>query len=160
VPPKKAKEANWAAVSALAGVAAAVIAFLAYAIPSGTPAPHPQPTPLATSPVFTSSSPAPAQSSGLPTGCQQGEATITRWDQTAGSTWPSRESAAQLAESGIDGAIASGASGTVYSDLSVLSNNFEDLSNIAMSQSSTAYDQVAATISTESQGLVRDCNTG
>lgn len=172
-PPRKPKETDWVKVSALAGVAAAVIAFLAYVIPSGSsPSPYssqvgssagteptqPQGGPApATSPAWTFSSPA---TSGPPIGCQQGEATITTWTQTAGSTWLSRQNATEQAENGMDAAIESGASGTVDSTLVIINNDFDDLDEAAMLQDSSSYDSIAAQIGSESQELKTECSTG
>jgi hypothetical protein len=114
-------------------------------------------TPPAPSPVPT---PTPVQPSGPPAGCQQGEAAITTWNQTAGPAWPTREAAAVQAESGIEAVINSGPSGMVYSALAALSNDFENLHTTTMSQSSTGYDAVVTKIGTDSQALQTDCNTG
>jgi hypothetical protein len=180
-PPKK--ETNWAAMSALAGVAAAVIAFLAYAIPSGSPAQHPSPSstsPISqesshdpappteqdttlpapvTSPVSSFSAPALAQPSGPPAGCQQGQAAINTYNQLVGSTWYSREDAAEQAGQGIDAAIESGASGTVGADLSALANDFEGLFDTAMGEASTAWDTVSAQTGKDARKLNTDCST-
>lgn len=172
-PPPKPKGTDWGKVSALAAVAAVVIAFLAYAIPSGSsPSPsssqggssegagptQPQGSPApATSSTWTFSSPA---TSGPPIGCQQGEATITTWTQTAGSTWFSRQNATEQAENGMDAAIESGASGTVDSTLVIINNDFDDLDQAAMLQDGSSYDSIAAQIGSESQELKTECSTG
>lgn len=101
----------------------------------------------------------PAQSGGSP-GCRQGEATIATWNETAGSTWPGRERAIRQAETGIDAAIGSGASGAVESVLTALSNNFASLYGTAISEASSTYGQLATTIATESQELATECGTG
>ena len=164
-PPAPPKKSNWAAVSALAAVAAVVFAFLVYAISSGASAPHQQPNTgilsTTTSPAFIFSNPASTQPSGPPVGCQRGEATVATWNQTAGSTWPSRQSAAQQAVSGMEAAINSGVtSEMVDSALVALNNDFTDLYEITMGDASSAYDTVVAKIGYDSQALTRDCDTG
>jgi hypothetical protein len=179
---KASWDTRWAAVGALATAAATVVAFLAYAHPSGgSPGPSPssatsqasppytvQPpehgsTAAATSPGSLSFSPAPAsgQPSGPPAGCQSGEAVITTYNKTVGSTWLSEADAAQRAGNGIDAVLSSGASinSTVYSDLVTVNNDFEYLYNDAMEQASPYYEELAATTDTDIQQLAVDCSS-
>ena len=103
---------KWAAIGALAAVAAAVIALLAYAIPrpAATPTPASAPTvPVTTSYTFyspspaqrTSRAPSPAPAAAIPesrpAGCDAALAAISTYHQTAGSTANSEASAAAQA---------------------------------------------------------------
>ena len=103
---------KWAAIGALAAVAAAIIALLAYAIPrpAATPAPASAPAvPVTTSYTFYSPSPAqrttqapsPAPAAAIPesrpAGCDAALAAISTYNRTAGLTANSEASAATQA---------------------------------------------------------------
>jgi hypothetical protein len=178
---KKTREINWTKVGSLAAVAAALIAFLAYALPSGGSTPDPVTTrpgpavsassafpaestsaPATTSPPSPPPSPAPSliQVSGPPAGCQKADAAITTYNQTIGSTWYSRQDAAGQAANGIFAAFGSGASGKVASDLSALDNDFTNMRNVAMAQASNAWDTLATEADKDIQVLNTDCSNG
>jgi hypothetical protein len=178
---EKTKETDWptrwAAVGALGTAAAAVIAFLAYAHPSG-PSPRPSPSTSQAPPPRTvqptehsslapamspaspslSPTPAPAQPSEPPAGCQQGEAVITTYNKTVGSTWASEADAAERAWNGTGAVLSSGPSpdSAVNYDLEALGNDFADLYNDAMGYSSD-YEESAATADTDMHQLAADC---
>jgi hypothetical protein len=181
-PPEKPREINWTAVGSLAAVAAALIAFLAYALPSGGPTPDPAATrqsalgspstalpaestsaPAATSPVSSFSAPAIAQSSGPPAGCQQADAAITTFNNLNGPT--NRMAAASQAGQQIGLAYetseSSGDSSAVSSDLYALEQDFEHLDDLALvSGDGSQYNMVLAQTNKDIQTLNTDCGTG
>jgi len=181
-PPKKTREINWTAVGSVAAVVAALIAFLAYALPSGGSTPDPVlagdsptssspstalPTQATSAPASAtvsatspSSIPSLAQPGGPPAGCQQAEAAIGTFNETVGSSWYSRQDAAGQAANGIFEAFQSGVSNTIASDLSALDNDFTNLHNVAMAQADDAWDTIAAQTDQDIQVLNTACDAG
>jgi hypothetical protein len=133
---------KWAAIGALAAVAAAIIALLAYAIPrpATTPTPASAPAaPVATSYAFYSPSPAqqttrapsPAPAAAIPesrpAGCDAALAAISTYHQTADSTTNSEASAAAQAYESLlpDSKAANDA--PVSTDISTVARDFSAL---------------------------------
>jgi hypothetical protein len=137
---------KWAAIGALAAVAAAIIALLAYAIPrpATTPTPASAPAaPVATSYAFYSASyspspaqrttraPSPAPAAAIPesrpAGCDAALAAISTYHQTADSTANSEASAAaQAYESLLPGSKAAD-DAPVSADISTVARDFSAL---------------------------------
>lgn len=181
-PPKKTREINWTAVGSLAAVAAALIAFLAYALPGGLtpdPATTPQSTsgspstalpteatsaPATTSPPSHSPVPSLTQASGPPAGCQQADAAITIFDKLNGETKQSKVAAASQAGQQIGAAyhtaLSSGFSSAVSSDLYALYQDFGDLQNTALFDDGSGYNTALAQTNKDIQTLNTDCITG
>ena len=180
-PPEKTREINWTAVGSLAAVAAAVIAFLAYALPAGS---TPDPTPPRPSPTVSRSTPLPtvstsasattlppspsptltiAQSSGPPAGCQQADAAIATFNKLAGPTWPSRLNAADQMGQGLAPAVsAAGDSGNsaVSADVQALAQDANALEGYALGHDGSDYNAALTTTSMHIQALNTVCGTG
>jgi hypothetical protein len=176
-PPKR--EINWTAVGSLAAVAAALIAFLAWALPGGGPNPDPAPTPPSptvsvTTPLPTESTTAPAttsppspappitQSSGPPAGCQLADAAITTFNKLNGPT--NRMAAASEAGQQIGVALQAseraGDSSAVTADLNALEQDFLHLDDYALVNDGTDYNNVLAQTNKDIQTLNGDCGAG
>lgn len=163
-----ARETNWAKAGALGAAAGALIALLTFYGQHRTPAPGHRPVPVSSR----GPSPAPAaprarstKPAELPPGCQRAETAIATWHATAGTAWDSERNAAQRAVSELvmatqASASGSGASGTVYSDLVALNNDFSNLYSAAMTRAGSAYGQAAAQAGTDARVLRGDCGTG
>jgi hypothetical protein len=99
-----------------------------------------------------------------PAGCQQAEAAIKTYNQTAGSTWYGKEVAATRAGNELDTAYEtaydSGASSAVSSDLSALIQDFTFLQQNAIEGDSSGFEAVAAQANVDTQTLETDCSTG
>lgn len=159
------------AVSAVAAVAGVVIALAAYAIPRAASIPHALPTPGSSraSPPYTtppqqtttpaSSGPTLAPPSGPPAGCRPGKAAVARYQELAGPSWYSKADAAQQADSELQTALDSGASGAIWSDLDALYLDFGNLHDIALEQEGP-YNTVFTQTQKDDQTLNADCNTG
>jgi hypothetical protein len=180
-PPKKTREINWTAVGSVAAVAAALIAFLAYALPSGGPTPDPATTrqsqsgatstalstestsaPATASPVSSFSAPAIAQSSGPPAGCQQAYAAIMTFNKLNGPT--NRVAVAAQAAQQVGAAYqtseSSGDSSAVSSDLYALDQDFGHLEDVALVNDGSQYNMVLAQTDKDIQTLNTDCGAG
>lgn len=164
-----ARETNWVAVGAVAGVASAFVALLAYTVPPGT-VPNPTPTPTNSSmessqntapPTSPGPGPSYTQPAATPAGCQEGLYAVNTYYQTVGSTPSSEAHAAERALNEIMNAMEPGATGNVAADLESLENDFGELPADAMGENGpTSYAQQAAATSTDAQLLKRDCNAG
>jgi hypothetical protein len=178
-PPKKTREVNWAAVGSLAAVAAALIAFLAYALPADGPTPDPAPTPPnptvspstplpteSTSAPATTSLPSPAptiaQASGPPAGCQQADAAITTFNKLNGPTnrVAVAGQAAQQVGAAYQVSVTSGDSSAVSSDLYALEQDFGHLEDIALVNDGSEYNMVLTQANADIQTLNTDCGDG
>jgi hypothetical protein len=162
---------KWAAIGALAAVAAAIIALLAYAIPrpAATPTPVSAPAaPVATSYAFyspsyapspaqrTTQAPSPAPAAAIPesrpAGCDAAFAAISTYHQTAGSTANSEASAATQAYESLLPDSTEASDAAVSTDISNVAADFSAMRWIlagALDQSySTAVQQANSDIKT------------
>lgn len=121
----------------------------------------PASTPANTSPGPVFSIPALTQAAGPSAACQQGQAAITTFNQTAGSTPLSERNAVERALNGIQQAIqSSGGGGSVYSDLVILNSDFERLFEDASGPGGGSdYSTTLAQTNVDSQQFAKDCNT-
>jgi hypothetical protein len=115
------------------------------------------------SPVFSSSVPPIAQSSGPPAGCQQAAAAIATFNKLNGPT--NRMAAASEAGQQIDAAyqtsVRSGDSSAVSSDLYALGQDFLHLDDLALvNDDGSQYNMVLAQTNKDIQTLNGDCGTG
>jgi hypothetical protein len=176
-------KANWAALGAIAAAASAFVALLAYAAPRGPSTANPFPasdssqksppytappqkqtgTQARTSPAFASPSLTLAQPAGPPEGCQQGEAAITRYTDSVGSTQYSKQQAARRAAQDVEMALGAsgGVGGTIQEDLQTLSQDFMYLAAYASGggpDASSRYNTTFAQTQKDIQAFNTDCN--
>lgn len=174
-PTKTPKKTNWAAVSAVAGVAGVLIALMAYAIPRSASTPNPLQTPINTGPApYTAppqdqtskpattssgpvlSGPPLSQPAGPPAGCQQGEAAITRYNNRVGPHNAQKAAGQALQDISLAMAAANGTSGPIYGDLQALYEDFLYLQNYP--PGSPQNDAALAQAKKDSQTLYMDCH--
>jgi hypothetical protein len=169
---------KWAAVGAVAAVVAAVIALLAYAIPrpSGTLTPTPVAVPTAavtasyasSSPSYSAApaqqatqapSPAPAAviSAGRPAGCDDALAAVSTYNQTAGSTANSEESAASQAYQSLMGDSPEANDAGVSTDISNVAGDFSAMSSILRGSLNQGYAAAVQQTNNDIQTLDSAC---
>ncbi|SCF01379.1 hypothetical protein GA0074695_2867 [Micromonospora viridifaciens] len=174
---------DWAAVGALGGVAAAIVAFFAYALPRPSPAPPAQDAGIASpqvpepkTPVHDASTAAPQTTVAEPSAtapqtpdtrpplslepllasCQEALAVVDRYYRNAGSTELSQQAAATEAYQGMMRASLS-ADGAVYSVTVALSRDFSDMRFILTGMVSGDYAARQARTNRDAQTLRDVC---
>lgn len=159
------RKTNWAAVSALAAVAGVLITLTTHtAMPSTyNPDPTGQPSvtsPAAPAPTHNFSGPNISSTTGPPTGCEQGKAAITRYNETVGPTWYGEADAAQQADQAIGPALETTPQGAIWSDLDAIYLDFGHMSELAMEQDSIHYSDVRDQAKRDIKEFYTDCKTG